>query len=134
MLGAQRLVSETQLVERARSKVLDENVCPRNQLVQQSSALRVLEVQREAFLVSVDAQEVRTFAVYKRRTPRTRVVAEPRPLDLDDSGAHVRELHGAVGSGEHPAEIQDGDPLEGERVLWNDPRRKCYTVAPAGNP
>src|SRR4029453_6528308 len=77
-----------------------------------SSALRVLEVQREAFLVSIDAQEVRTFAVYKRRTPRTRIVAEPRPLDLDDSGAHVRELHGAVGSGEHPAEIQDGDPFE----------------------
>ncbi len=73
---------------------------------------RCFEVERQALLVAVDAQEVRALAAEERRTPRARVVALARLLDLDDARAHVGEQHRAVRTGQHAREVEDGDAGE----------------------
>jgi hypothetical protein len=98
MPGVQGVVAEPHLVERARAEVLDQHVRAGDERVEQPTPFGVLEVQRDAFLVAVDAQEVRALACDERRAPRAGVVAAAGPLDLDDAGAHVGELHRAVGS------------------------------------
>ena len=72
----------------------------------------MLEVERDAFLVAVDAEEVRALAFEKRRAPRSRVVALAGLLDLDDARAHVGEQHRAVRAGQHAREVENGDTVE----------------------
>ena len=80
--------------------------------VEQARDRRLLEIEREAFLVPVDAQEVGALLSEERRTPSTRVVAAPGLLDLDDPGAHVGEHHRAVRAGQHARQIDDGQAGE----------------------
>ena len=72
----------------------------------------LLEIERDAFLVPVDAQEIRALTFEKRRTPGPCVVAFSRLFDLDDTCAHVRQQHGAVRPGQHAREIEHGDSVE----------------------
>ena len=53
-----RGVVEAELVERAGTEVLDHHVGLREQLLEQRTAVGVLEVESDALLVPVDAQEV----------------------------------------------------------------------------
>ena len=70
------------------------------------AALGVLEIERDALLVAVDAQEIRALAVDERRSPGARVVAAARMLDLDDPRAHVGEQHRAVRARQHARQVQ----------------------------
>ena len=75
-------------------------------------ALRLLEVEREAFLVAIDAEEVGALARHERRSPGARVVASPRTFDLDHARAHVRQHQRAVRPRHDTSQIEDGDARE----------------------
>src|SRR4030095_4847134 len=68
------------------------------------------EVERDAPLVPVDGGERRAHAVLAAENAQ--VIAERRPLDLDDVGAEVGEEGGAIRPRDHPREIEDADTLE----------------------
>ena len=51
---------------------------------------RLLQIQRQAALIAVDAQEIRTLAVDKRRTIAPRIVPGFRTFDFHHVRAHVR--------------------------------------------
>ena len=72
-----------------------------------SAPFGALQVEREAALVAVDAEEVRAPAVADERPPRPRIVAGLGFLDLDHVGAHVAEQHRAERAGEDPGEVDD---------------------------
>ena len=48
----------------------------------------------------------------ERRTPAARVVALPRPLDLDHLGAEVGEVLRGPGAGEHARQVEDANTVE----------------------
>src|SRR6185295_10225302 len=112
MLRRQRLVVEAHLRERARAEILDEDVALRDQLLQNRAPFGVLEVERDAFLVAVDAEEIRALAAKKWWSPRAGVVAFARLFDLDHARAHVAEQHRAVRARQHPRQVEHGDSIE----------------------
>src|SRR5262245_32583140 len=88
--------SEALPFERARAKVLDEDVGVRDEPIEHGAPVRMLEVERDALLVAIDAQVVRALALDERRSPRSRVVAAFGMLDLDYARTHVGREHRAV--------------------------------------
>src|SRR6187551_931956 len=58
MTLSQRSVVEAESLQRARLEVFDEDVGAFDQCVEYAPPLRLLEVEREAFLVAIDAEEV----------------------------------------------------------------------------
>src|SRR5207248_10374943 len=60
-----RRVVEAELRERARPKVLDDDVRLRKKAVEHGASLRMLEIERDAFFVPVDAEKVRALALEK---------------------------------------------------------------------
>ena len=81
---------------RAGPEVLDQHVGAIEQLLEDPLRPRLLQIERQALLVAVDAEEIRTLLTDKRRSPPARVVAAAGLLDLDDPRAHVGEQHRAV--------------------------------------
>ena len=112
MAGGERRGIETQLGQRAGPEVFDQHVRPRDQPLQDRPPFGVLEIEGQAFLVAVDAEEVRAFFVQKRRAPGPGVVALARLLDLDDARAHVAQQHRAVRTRQHPRQVQDKDAVK----------------------
>ena len=112
MPRSERVVIEAELRQRSRTEVLDDHVALRDQLLEQPPSLRVLEVDGDAFLVAIDAQEVRAFAFEERRAPGARIVAFARLFDLDHARAHVGQQHRAVGTREDAREVEHGDAVE----------------------
>ena len=86
-----------------------------NQLHQHRPALFGLQIEGDALLVAVDAEEIGAPAA-DERLPRPGVVAVARVFDLDDLGAHVAEEHGAERTGEDAGEIEDAQPGERQRA------------------
>ena len=84
----------------------------RDQPVEDRAPFGLLEVERDAFLVAVDAEEVRALALEKRRAPRARVVALARLFDLDDARAHVGEQHRAIRARQHARQVENRDSVE----------------------
>ena len=72
-------------------------------------------------LVAVEPQVVRRALVRPRRSPRARVVAGVRALDLHDVGAEVAERHRAERAGEHAREVGDEQAVAG-RARPRSPR------------
>src|SRR5207249_12340595 len=87
----ERRVIKAELAERAWPEVFHHHVALGDQPVENRSPFRLLEVERDAFLVAIDAQEVRALALEERRAPRARIVALARLLNLDHARAHVAE-------------------------------------------
>ena len=126
MTRGERRIVEPELGQRARPEVLDQDIALRDQAFEHLPPLGMLEVEGHAFLVPVDAEEVRALAVHvgapgartwragvmKRRAPGARVVALARLLDFDDPRAHVGEQHRAIRTGQHAGEVENGDPVE----------------------
>ena len=101
-----RLVAESQFVETSGLEVFDEDVGLRQQGTQVGRALRVLEVEPDAPLAAIDADEIGAPRAHEWR-PAAGVVAFGRFFDLDDVGAHVAEEHGAERTGEDTREVDD---------------------------
>ena len=123
MRGRQRAVVEPQAREHAGPEVLDEDIGARDERVEHAASLGALEVERHALLVPVDAQEVSALAVDERRSPRARVVAAARMLDLDDPRAHVGEQHRAVRARQHARQVQHRHAGERTRRMVRSARR-----------
>ena len=101
---AQHVVADAPFVERARLEILDQDVGALQQLHQHGAPAFGGEVEPDRTLVAVDADEIgRVFAV-ERRSPVAHLVAGGR-LDLDHVGAVIGENLRAIGSAEHPREI-----------------------------
>ena len=115
--GRDRLVAESQTVHRAGTEVLHEHVRPIEQLLENPARLRLLQIERQALLVPVDAEEVRTFFADERRSPPARVVPAAGLLDLDDPRAHVGEQHRAVQA--RTARASDRRRAGRAAVAWN---------------
>jgi len=109
---ASRRRVEAELGQRAGPEVLDQYVRARDEPIERGSALGLLEVERHALLVAVDAHEIRALARLKGRTPAAGVVALARLFDLDHPRAEVGEEHRAVRPGEHAGQVEDGDTLK----------------------
>ena len=105
-------VSQPHAIQRAGPEVLHQDVGALEQGVEHPAAVRVLQVEGDALLVAVDAQEVRALARLERRPPRAGVVPLARLLHLDDARAHVGEHHRAVGAGEDAGEVEHGHAVE----------------------
>src|SRR5689334_3893223 len=107
MPGGERAVVESELLQRSRTEVLDEDVRLGGQAIERCAPVRMFEIERDAFLVAVDAQEVRAFTLEEWRAPRSSVIAFARLLDLDHARTHIGEQHRAVRAGEHARQIED---------------------------
>ena len=112
MAGRKRRIIQTEPRQRAGTKILHHDVGPLDQAVEDLAPFLVLEVERDALLVAVDAQEVGAFALEKRRPPGTGIVAPARLFDLDDPRAHVAKQHGAVGPREHAGQVEHENAIE----------------------
>src|SRR5215475_14926281 len=80
----QRRVVEPEFWQRTGSEILDEHVRFREQAVKKFLPGCVFEIERDAFFVAIDAEEVCAFAFDKRRSPGAGVVALAGLFDLDD--------------------------------------------------
>jgi hypothetical protein len=100
----QDVVADAPFVERARLEVLDQNVGALQHLHQHRTAALRGEVEANRALVAVDANEIRRVLIMERRSPVAYLVAGRR-LDLDHVGAVIGKDLGAVGSAQHPREI-----------------------------
>ena len=126
MRRVQRVEVEPHLGERARAEILDQHIAFRDEPVENRAPVGLLEIQRDAFFVSIDAQEIGALAlvrgvpiartlrdgVQEGRSPGARVIALARLLDLDDASAHVGQQHRAVRAGEHARQIEHRDAVE----------------------
>ena len=79
--------------------------------------LRLLEIERQALLVAVDAEEIRAFFADERRSPAARIVSPAGLLDLDDARAHVGEQHRAVRARENARQVDDEQAVERRRGI-----------------
>src|SRR5262249_54834866 len=111
VLLPERLEAEAQSLHGARPEILQHDVGPGDEPVENGLALRRLQVQREALLAAVHRHEVRGLAA-RERWPAARVVALAGLLDLEDLGAHVAQRHRAEWPREHAGEVDDADAGE----------------------
>src|ERR1700704_2312194 len=81
----------------------------------------MLEIERQAFLVAIYAEEVGAFTAKKWWSPGARVVALPGLLHLQHAGAHVGQHDGAVGPREHARQVEHED------ASHRCPFRKLYS-------
>ena len=88
----QILVAKTVLLGRARPEVLTEDIGACDQLAQNFSTLRGLEIEGDAFHAAVVGLEERARMAWQHRHD-TRAVAALRRLDLDDLGAEISHQH-----------------------------------------
>ena len=102
----QRLDAKAQPVHHPRPEILHHGVAVSRQIEQDGSAARRARVQREAFLVPVDCQEVMAFAALIGWDIAC-LIAAVDLFDLDDLGAQITQDHGAERPGQDPGQIQD---------------------------
>ena len=109
----ERLVVESELRQRPGTEVLDHDVGLRDQALEHRAALRLLEVERHAFLVAVDAQEIRALAADETADPSARV-SSPLPgcsilmTRAPMSASSIVQY----GPGEHAREVEHGHAVE----------------------
>src|SRR4029079_11534569 len=116
MRRRERVIPEPEALHRAGSEVLDDHVGARDERVEDSPRARVLQIERDALLVAVDAEEIGAFAANEWRAPGAGIVAPPRLLDLDHPRPEIGQLHRAVGPGEDSREVEDRQAVEGSHV------------------
>jgi hypothetical protein len=96
MLRCECRVVETEFSQRSWPKVFHHHVAVGDKPIEDSTSGALLEVQGNAFLVPVDAEEVRALAANERGPPATSVVAFAGLFDFDDASAHIAQKHCAV--------------------------------------
>src|SRR5262249_55887784 len=83
-----------------------------DEALEEREPLGAFEVDRDAFLVPIDAQKIRALAADEWWTPCARVVAFAGLLDLDHARAHVAEHHRAIRARQHAREVENGYAVE----------------------
>jgi hypothetical protein len=102
MFAAQRGIVQADLLHRPDLEILDQHVGGSDQLPGERLSTRVLEVERQAALVAVDAEIVGALTVQPGRSPLARIVAADGMLDLDHVGSQICKQHGAVWASQNP--------------------------------
>src|SRR5262249_36932450 len=93
-------------LERSGAEIVDDDISTSDQLLEDAQVFLHIDVERNAELVSIDAQIVGTFAaLIERWTATSRFDAGSRPLDLDDVRAEVAKCHGGEWAGQRSGEI-----------------------------
>ena len=122
----QFLVAKSQPLHDARPEILDQHMGGAHEIADLGLRLLGLEVEDDAFLAAVQAHEIaRPVALLVIGAPRAVAAAGVTlgAFDLDDLGTVVGEHHGAIGAGQHAAEIQHADAGE-------DAARRLSHLAP----
>ncbi len=107
----QALVIERVAGEVTDLEVLDQNVGARRQGPDDLLTARVFEVHSQTLLAAVHREVVGALAARERGSPTARIFTSER-LELPDRGPEIGQQLGAVGPGENPREIQNGDVLQ----------------------
>src|SRR5205814_9788830 len=107
----QRLVAGPEPVHHAGAVILDEDVRVGNEAAQDVGTRLLLQVDDEALLVAIDAEEIVALARDKGRE-MPRLVPEPRRLDLQHLGAEIAETLRAKRPGQDAGQIDDPDPRQ----------------------
>ena len=110
----QRGVVEAELCRLIAAQIVHHRIGTRDQIGEDLAALRMLQVEREAALVEVEALVKEAVVIPQKIRPgRAReVAAGVGILNLDDIGAHVGEEHRAIGPGAELLERQDAHPCQ----------------------
>ena len=111
--GAQFFFAEFKPFHGSRAKILDQHVGAGGEPLQEFDAFGRFEIDRDAFLVSVDAEEVRALASGERGTPAAGGVADSRLFHFHHLGAEIAEKHRAIGTGQHASQIENPNASEG---------------------
>lgn len=110
MLLKQPLRKDVPPLERAAPKIVYHHVSSADEIEDDLTIGRKIEVRSHAFLVSVDREVVGALAaVVERRAPATSLVTGAGFLYLDDVSAHIAEHHRADGAREDSGQVQDSD-------------------------
>jgi len=113
-----------------RAEILHDHVGAAHQATEDLLALLGLEVERDRALAGILGQERDTHVgLVQRRVSAelTRQIACAARLDLNDIGAHVRQLVAGKGAGQHVRQIEDAHALK-----WLDGHRGPFMKAEAG--
>jgi hypothetical protein len=113
MLRQQRIRREAEALRGARREVLNENVCASHEPRKDLCGVRVLHIERQAFLRAVEPHEISRLS-FDGLVVIAREIADCRALDLDHSSAQVRELAGGERRGDGLLEGDDGDAIQRE--------------------
>ena len=117
--GAQRICAEAEPRGRGGAVVVDEQIGIGEQPSEGIAPRIGPQVEHDAALVAVDGREVGAAPILRvsppRWTPGARLVALRR-LDLHDVRAEIGEEHRRERPGQHAAEVDDADAVEGERI------------------
>ncbi len=122
-----RLVAQPPLFHRAGLEVLHQDVGARQEAQQHLATLLLAQVEGDAALVAVHADEVGGVVVVERRPPVAHLVALRR-LDLDHVGAVVGEDLGAVRPAQHAGQVDHLQPLQGAAGRGLGHRVSCRPV------
>ena len=134
-------VGQAQLFRHVAAHVAGERIGRADQIVQDGPRLRLGQVQRQAFLVAVEAVE--ELAVAGREEVRAdgagHVAAVARVFDLDDLGALVGQEHGAERPGPVLLHRKHADSLERQHGGYTGFRamscfamiRRCNSLVPS---
>jgi len=119
-----------------RGEILHQHVADPDQVPQDLTPLVPAQVKRERLLAAVQQVErasavpriVAGFVVriHPGKCPAARDIQSPRPFDLDDLGAKIRQHAAGIGQREHVADIDDPQSGQGKRrlrVLLFNPHR-----------
>ena len=112
MPGACARVVDAELLDRADAKVLQHDVGALEEAEEELLALRMLEIDLDAALVPVQADEVRRLVVVEGWSPGACDVSVSGRLDLDDLRAVVAEHRRRERTCQRVRKIEDGDVLE----------------------
>src|SRR4030095_11177656 len=108
----ERRVIQAKTGERSGSEVLDDDVGLIDKAIDDATPVEPLEVEGDAFFVTIGAEEVGALSSHTRRPPRACLIAVSRTFYLDDSRPHVGEHHRAERAGQDSREIEDQNTTE----------------------
>jgi hypothetical protein len=115
---SQGFVAHAETLGHTGTCVLHQHVGCFDQRIQHVAVGGILQVQRDAALVSIQRQEAGTVLALETKTHRmTRRVADLGRLDLDDIGAHVTQQHAAEWPRHDLRNIQYADAGQGQRAI-----------------
>src|SRR5690606_10701566 len=103
VVAAQHVVAEPEPLERARTKVLDQEVGLADQLADELAAFVGLQVDTHGLLVAQHARAIERLSLVLQAHVAGRIAFGR--LDLDDLGPEVRHQPGAPGTGDRRAHL-----------------------------
>jgi hypothetical protein len=116
---AHRLVVEPDSLHHAGSKILDDHVRLRHQVLDPREVRGILEIGCDTLLVAIHRMERNCVAIRGSagEGQRSTYVADARPLDLDDARAQIGQPHCCDRTSQKLAEVENEDAIEWQSGL-----------------